>query len=312
MRTLDNVFEKYIWLMNVLLRRPSGISLKEMNDLWANCLFGDGVHFSRTTFNRYRDALEEMFGVEIGCRRVGSEYLYYLEDTEPLRGNNAQTWMLRTLSVSGALQNSRSLQRRILLEDIPGGQEYLQLVIDAMTHGHLLQVTYRSFRQEEAKTFTLAPYCLKVFHQRWYVVGKSSVHKDDAVRVYALDRVVALEETAEDFVLPAGFDAASLFVNDFGVMCGGEEQVEDIVIRAYGSLVWYLRTLPLHPSQREVDTQERWSDFAYHLRPTYDFRQELLSQAEQLEILAPESLRDSFRKVLRAASYRNRKRKTEE
>lgn len=299
MRTIDNQFQKYVWLLNTLLRHPDGISLHQMDELWMASTFSDGEHLSRTTFNRYRDNIQEMFSVTIGCRRVSTEYHYYLLDSDPLHNNTPQTWLLRTMSVSGALQNSRSLQQRIILEEMPGGQEYLQTVIDAMTHSHRVRITYHPFGRSVGDAFTVAPYCLKVFRQRWYIAGHSSAHPDDYVRVYALDRVEQLEETEQSFILPSDFDAESLFAEDFGVMRGGELQAQTIVIRAHGSLVWYLRTLPLHASQQEVLTGDGWSDFRYRLRPTYDFRQELLSQAAQIEILSPQSLKEEFCQVLR-------------
>ena len=304
MRSVDSVFRKHVWMVNTLLRATEGISLKQLDRRWMASEFSDGEHLSRTSFNRYREDIQEMFGVNIQCRRKAKDYYYFIDDPDALRSNSPQTWMLHSLSVGNALQNSHTLQHRILLEQMPGGQEYLQTVIDAMQHGHTLHMHYHAFGKDET-TLTLAPYCLKVFHLRWYVAGKSSRHHDDTLRVYALDRVTMLTETDTPFTMPVGFDAETYFADEFGVMCGSNKPVETIVIRAYGTLANYLRTLPLHASQREVDTQHGWADFQFRLRPTYDFRQELLSQADQIEILSPESFKEEFVKVLRAAARRN-------
>ena len=56
--------------------------------------------------------------------------------------------------------------------------------------------------------------------------------------------------------------------------------------------------LPLHPSQEEVETCEEYSIFTLYLSPTWDFKQELLSRADQLEVLAPASLREWMREMI--------------
>ena len=66
---------------------------------------------------------------------------------------------------------------------------------------------------------------------------------------------------------------------------------ERIVLRADRYHQHYLRTLPLHPSQREIYTSDEYADFELHLRPTYDFCMELLKVGAMIEVLEPQSLR---------------------
>ena len=51
----------------------------------------------------------------------------------------------------------------------------------------------------------------------------------------------------------------------------------------------YVRTLPLHHTQREVETGEWYSVFEYRLKPTFDLKQELLSRGDAVEVLSPRS-----------------------
>ena len=139
--------------------------------------------------------------------------------------------MLRTLTVGNVLQASSGLKDRILLENMPSGQEHLQTVVDAMTNGHRLRVGYwKSYNQMHR--FLLSPYCLKVFRQRWYLVGQNPEYAEGDIRVYALDRLLELEEDGSSFVMPDTFSPQRYFENDFGVFTGGNAKVEDVVIRA--------------------------------------------------------------------------------
>ena len=51
----------------------------------------------------------------------------------------------------------------------------------------------------------------------------------------------------------------------------------------------------MHHTQTEVETTPDYSIMEYTLRPTYDFRQELLSRINGIEVLSPIWLRDAMR-----------------
>ena len=79
-----------------------------------------------------------------------------------------------------------------------------------------------------------------------------------------------------------------------------DSPAEKIVLRAGERQAKYLRSLPLHASQIELSAPEAASlgydsdsgaVFVLRLAPTLDFIQYLLSQGDELEVLAPESLR---------------------
>ena len=305
MASANDLFQKYVWIVNTVLRSSYGITLEEISRRWKGTNLSGGERLSRTSFNRCRDRIRELFDVDIECRRSGATSVYYVENPEVLLSSTPQSWLLRSLTIGGALQQGSDIKERILLESIPGGQEYLPVIIDALKNCLLLRVEYKKFDSHDSQSFDLEPYCLKVFRQRWYLVGHNLGYELNDIRVYALDRFTKVSETDVSFSYPDNFDASVFFDNNFGVYVGGEERAQRIVIRAYHSLVNFLRTLPLHHSQQEIDTQEAWSDFSFFLRPTYDFRQELLSQAEQLEVLEPAEFREQFHALLEKASKRH-------
>ena len=60
----------------------------------------------------------------------------------------------------------------------------------------------------------------------------------------------------------------------------------------------YLRSLPLHPSQHELKSTDEYAIFSLRVRPTYDFRQKLLSLGSTVEVLQPESLREEMKEEI--------------
>ena len=164
-------------------------------------------------FHNHKNAIQQMFDINIGCdRRAG--YLYYIEHVEDMERGGVRTWLLNTFAVNHLINESHHLKRRILFEEIPSGQRFLTQIIETMRDNLTLEMTYQSFWSDTASTFEVAPYCVKVFRQRWYMVGCSM--SDRRLRVYALDRIHTLRTIENTFVLPDDFDPEGFFADCSG------------------------------------------------------------------------------------------------
>ena len=288
----SKILRQYIWLIDII-SRSGGITLQELNERWIKTELSEGVAMTRLTFNRYRTAIEEIFGINIECRRKG--YQYFIENDDILKSNSLIHWMIDSLSVGNMLMDSLSMKDRILLENIPSGKMHLQPIINAMKQGKKIRIEYQRFGKQEVRRITVEPYAIKVFKQRWYLLANDN--KWEMPAVYALDRIVSLEETDEKFEYPMDFDAEAFFKDCYGVLCGTDDKAQKIVLRAYPPYVNYLRTLPLHSSQKELDSTPEYADFELYLRPTFDFRQELLCQGDEVEILEPKAFREEMKQM---------------
>ena len=282
------IFKQYIWLTDTI-RRAGRITFSEINERWARTDMSGGLRMSRATFNRHRKAIEEIFDLCIECQETGRNSYYYIENKELLENDNLQHWMLDSLTIGNLLMESTSLRDRIVLEMIPAGKHFLNPIINSMKLNRKLVLTYQKFGQEEPYTITVEPYAIKVFKQRWYLLAKN--YKRSLPTIYAMDRMLNVQETDELFEFPEDFSTERFFKDFYGVLCHADEEVERIVIRAYPPLTHYLRTLPLHHSQKELKGKGDYADFEYYLYPTFDFLQELFSQMNEVEVLEPESLR---------------------
>jgi predicted DNA-binding transcriptional regulator YafY len=287
-------YKRYIWLVDII-RSAGKISKEEIDRKWANARINDN-HESRladSTFFRYKNDIEELFDIEILCDRTNG--LYYIDDSDI----NSQTkqWLLSQFAVSQSLDTSRELRDRILYEPIPEGTEYLTTIVNAMRDSKWLQVSHLRFDSKEPPhIFLLAPLCLKVFKQRWYVLGfveeLDGVHNipKDEPRLYALDRMKHMETMEKTFRLPKDFDSQSYFSGFYGVFRGKQFMPELIRARFSEDAAPYVRSLPLHRSQQEVEP----CVFEWFVAPTLDFVQQLRTHGSKMEILAPESLRQQF------------------
>ena len=72
--TTLNLFKQYIWLVQTIYRARA-ITLTEINERWIRTEMSGGVEMARATFNRHKDAIEDIFGIIIDCdRRDGYKY----------------------------------------------------------------------------------------------------------------------------------------------------------------------------------------------------------------------------------------------
>lgn len=283
-----NYFNRYVWLIDTIYRRGH-VSLQDISRSWERSSFNDdGRPMAERTFHNHRQAILDMFGIEIKNNRS----LGYYIDSEDMEGDAIKQWLLESLSMNNLVNESGGLRDRILFEKIPSSQKWLSQIVGAMKDGKAIEMTYQSYTRTEPNTFTAHPYCLKLFKQRWYLLARSENY--DYPRIYSLDRIHNIKELDKPAVLSEDFDAADFFSRYFGIIINTDIPVETIELKVDADQVMYFRSLPLHPSQKETETNGEYSVFQYRLVPTFDFKQEILSHGMSVDVLSPESLRDEI------------------
>lgn len=289
-----NLLNKYVWLVETIYKNKY-ISYEEINEKWLDDDISEGVEIPKRTFHTWIHEAEEMFGLVILCERKGG-YNYYIENAEEIKQGGLRNWLLNTISTGNLLMNNQQLKDRILLEEVPSVNDHLEPIIKAMRSNLTLTISYKSYWRDESSTFDVEPYCVKVFKQRWYLVGKSPYY--DQVRIYALDRILDLEITDVKFKMPAKFNPAEFFDFFYGIIAHENPEVETVKLKVSADQSNYLRSLPLHHSQKEIEKTDDYSIFKLRLCPEYDFQQEILSQTPEIEVLEPEWLRKEISEKL--------------
>lgn len=176
--------------------------------------------------------------------------------------------------------------------NLKGGYRYYISNPESLNNGEI-SITHKNFTHKKSYTFPVEPYCLKMFQKRWYLLAKSI--NDGKMRIYGLDRLENVELTTERFSMPKDFNAKEYFSTFFGIVTDDSVAVERIAIRAYKQYQQYVRSLPIHSSQKELYACDAYADFELRLRPTYDFIMELLHAGNMIEVMEPKSLRQTMK-----------------
>lgn len=286
---------KYIWVVKTI-HRAGRITLKELNEKWrTNVDLSRGEDLPRQTFDRWKSGILDLFGILIDCEQRGG-YHYYIANPKELSEGKLRTWLLNTYGTAETLSSNISIHDRILTENIPSSQDHLSTVLEAMKSNNMLHITFKAFTMKEPKRFLVEPYCVKMSAQRWYMLARNTEHKN--LRLYSLDRIETVEISNTHFVLPDDFNAKDYFAEFFGIVLDESVPLQTIILRADKYHQNYMRTLPLHPTQREIFACDDYADFELKLRPTYDFYMKLMSFGNMIKVLEPKNLQEEICKWL--------------
>lgn len=291
----SELFNRYIWLVD-LIYRTDGITRDEINRYWSRSRYNSDNEdeIPERTFHRHKDAIKELFDIDIYCDRSDGKK-YKIANRDDMEHGGVRAWLLNTFAVNNLINESHHLKRRILFEEIPSGQRFLTPIIEAMRDGFTIDIVHQKF-EEKPYQVEIEPYCVKVFRQRWYVLGRRT--KDNNMRIYSLDRIMDVRLTETKFNLPKDFSADEFFSESIGVILDSHN-AEVVEIKVMYGQQNYFRSLPLHHSQTEKERHDDFSIFSFYLRPTYDFIQELLKYGVSVEVLSPQWLRNTFQTTAR-------------
>lgn len=288
------LLNRYVWLIDTIYS-AGHITREEIDRRWRkSAISEDEDSIPERTFHRYKDAIQELFQINIGFSK---SHGYYIENSNDIRFDDLRQWLISTFAVSNMLGDAKRIRRNVSFEPMPSGQKFLTIMIEAIRDSVKLRVTHQGFSKDHSSTFLIEPYCLKIFKQRWYVLAKSQ-YPDGRLLVYGLDRFISVERTEDHYSIPEKFDADTFFRSFYG-MSVPQGKPQNVRLKVTASQANYLRSLPLHHTQQEIEQHDGYSVFEYYLIPTYELRQEILTHGANIEVLAPQSLRDEISSVVK-------------
>lgn len=277
-----------------LLQRHGKLSLRQINEYWrSETSISGGAALSPRTFYYYRNTILDMLGVAIECHKPTNTYYIIAKDE-----NELSAWLISSFNVGQLVMDSEAVRDRILLEPAPRGMKHFSLVVEAFRKNLCLQMRYQKFDGAEPYDCHIQPCCMKLYQQRWYLLGVKD-HGTHAV-TFALDRIRQLELLEEPIEQEVSqrVDGQTYYRDCFGVW-SGEGEVPTIRLRVYGKERQYVQSLPLHHSQRKVTEDADWTDFTLQCYPTRDLMLHLLSHGRGVEVLEPDSLRQAMAEEVR-------------
>lgn len=291
-------FKKCLYLVDLLSRRGS-MNLKEINEHYAYSSIYDGEIVPRT-FARYKEFIRENFPCRIEYNASTREY-YLKRDSLYGEDEALYNYLLSAYHIEGMTELAIKHRDKVRLQKAPTGVENVQTVLEAIDQRKGLTCNYYSFNKETKKEQRLIPYFLKTWEQRWYLVAEPD-NRHRGLSVFALERMENVQLTEETVRPSNDVTVDEYFDGSFGVNHSDEQKPQRVVVKVYGAQADYVRALPIHESQREVETAKGYAVFEYLVVPCYNFYQQLLWHRERLEVIEPPSARKEMRLIVKTLS----------
>lgn len=303
MATSIRLIRRYIWLIDTI-RRAGSITLQEINRKWAyntSLNIDNEDEIPERTFHRHREAIAELFDIEIGCNRFDGNK-YYIKNEEVFDKPSFTTWLFNGLSIDNQMLENREVSERIIFAETPGGHEFLSPIIESLSKNRIVSIVYKRFTASASKEWLVEPALLKQSNRRWYLIGR--IKGCDSLTVFALDRIQKLDITDQSYE-PENLENIKTQLSEvIGVNIDDDFDCETVVVRVYGKQRAYIDSLPLHFSQRVKDKTADFTDYEFTIRPEYEFKRAILSLGPDAEILSPQWLREEIKWLAEEISRR--------
>jgi len=178
------------------------------------------------------------------------------------------------------------------------GIEWLDVLYKAVVNKTTLLLTYQSFKARQANDIIFYPYLLKEYRNRWFVLGMKKQGKE--INTFALDRIqnITLQDK-ELFVQHKNFEPHTYFSDIVGVTRNVAEKPTTITFWASAYHAPYIKTKPIHPSQKIVEEVKGGTHFSIEVIPNFELERELIGFGEGLKVLSPNNIIRQIRRRIR-------------
>lgn len=286
---------KCLFIIN-LLKRRGPMTLDDINRSFRNSHLYD-KNIEPRTFARYKDYIAVNFPYYIEYNARIRKYELLRHKTVYGEDNSLYDYLLSAYHVEGLSELAIKHQDKIFMSGVPTGVENVHIILEAIDRQRGLECDYYSFNKKTVKHQTVIPAFLKTWEQRWYLVAQPA-NQEHGLSVYALERMDNVRLTDERMVRSVKTTPEEYFDGSFGVNHSDCQKPESIKIKVYGAQVDYVRALPIHESQKEIETTDEWSIFEYRIVPCFNLYQQLLWHRERLEVLEPLCVREAMKTII--------------
>lgn len=291
-----DLFRRYVWLVDTVKSRGP-VSFDEISKAWSKSAFNvDRSKLALRTFHNHREAIEQLFGIPILCDR--RTYLYFLPQDQ-METINLKLWMLQMLAFNPLMRKEgEDVRDRMITYEVPCQKFGIISLISCMKKNISLKFRYPSADERGERDVEADPYALRFYGNMWMLWAKD--HSDGEMRMFRLPYISELEPGGKPFEIPAHFAASDFFGRFIGADLHTASEKEKILLKVKGIRRNEMERLPLHPSQRVVESYPEFTLFELDGAPTADFIGKLLAEGESVEVMAPESLRHELRRRIEA------------
>lgn len=247
-----------------------------------------GLKVSKRTLERDFEAIRNEFDVEIEYNPVKRGYFINKDKSLSIDSFLRLLELVETANVfQESLKESKETLDFIDFEHQgnASGIEYLQDILMAIRTHQRIRFKHESYQSGKSKTYQLKPYLIKEYQGRWYVAGE--VAGMEEIRTFGLDRLSSFELLPKTFEPRADLNLKKNFKDVLGLTYS-VSKMEKIILAVKPHQVPYLKSLPIHHSQRFIKETEEETLLELRLKPNYEFMQRIFMLMDSVTVREPE------------------------
>jgi predicted DNA-binding transcriptional regulator YafY len=248
---------------------------------------GEDISISRRTIQRMFLDIEDLFHVKIKCDKSTGMYSILKEESEI---DNAKiTQSLQFLNYQKYLEN---FETHIAYDkSCMVGQEFIYDIQNAIKEKVCVQFDYTKYNSKQNSTDNrvIAPYGLKEYRGRWYLVGMDTDKGE--LRIFGLDRMTKLVETNQRITIPKDFDIHKYFKYSIGITIDENDISEYVELEFSTKLSGYIKNFPIHPSQAVTVETDKLIQVRFRSYINLELVNELMQYSDDVKVIKPNSLK---------------------
>lgn len=259
---------------------PSFSEIKEF-------LNSHGFKLSDRTLERDFEQLRDEFGIEITFNRSKRGYYIDLENSI----NWASFFRFLEIVNTAELLTDSLIESKNTLNyisfDYGGGLkgiENLKPLLDAIKNHRKISFQHHNFYTGKTRKYTLKPYLLKEYQNRWYVVGVLGDMSEP--KAFGIDRIENLTVLTDTFIPDKNLNPIERFENIIGIVCS-ENQPEKVILSFTPVQGKYIKTLPMHKSQQILIDDKSEFRISLYIIPNYEFTRQILMHGDTVQVIEP-------------------------
>ena len=248
---------------------------------------------SRRTLQRDIKDIYTQLSIEIANENKGDRR-YYIKNRPDTQEHSQR--LLESYQVINVIKASQDFADVVLETRKPKGLEHFYGLFYAIKNKRILSFQHYKYWDETLTHRTVHPLGLKESQGRWYLLVVDT--KDKKLKTFGLDRMADIDISKTKFRETYSYDLQELFTHSFGILSIENEKPQIIRLKFNYEEGQYVKTYPLHSSQKLVseNADELIIELAVHI--TYDFIKELISFGSEMTVLRPAKLSNEVKRHL--------------
>jgi len=180
-----------------------------------------------------------------------------------------------------------------------GGSMHLAPILEAIKNRHPINLKYKKFSESISSSYSLHPYLLKEYRNRWYLLAWDLDR--NSIRTFGCDRIENVEISANEKYSEIRFNSEEYFKHTIGITVIDDSPPSEVVFTCSPLLANYLKTQPLHNSQKLNSKGEKF-EVSVKVLITFELLQWLQGFSSEIEVLQPKTLVDKLAEILKSAA----------